>query len=47
VALTAVAQARAESEARLGREAAAARRTSTNILKEALALPSSAFSPKR
>jgi tetratricopeptide (TPR) repeat protein len=44
--LTTVVQARAESEARLGHEAAAVRRSSKAIAKEALELPASAFSPR-
>ena len=45
-ALTTIEQARAESEARLGREAAMVRRDSNAIAKEALELPASAFSPR-
>jgi tetratricopeptide (TPR) repeat protein len=41
--LATIQQARAESEARLGREAAAARRASGALAKEAQALPASAF----
>jgi tetratricopeptide (TPR) repeat protein len=43
-ALTTIEQARAESEARLGREAAAARRSRGTLVKEALDLPASSFS---
>jgi tetratricopeptide (TPR) repeat protein len=43
--LSAVAQARSESEARLGRDAAAARRMSEALTKEASSLPASAFTP--
>lgn len=46
-ALTAVAQVRAESEARLGHQAAAARRADETAAKEALALPASSFSQTR
>jgi tetratricopeptide (TPR) repeat protein len=46
-ALAAVAQARTESEARLGREAAAVRRSNETVVKEALALPASSFSHTR
>jgi len=42
--LTAIVQARSESEARLGREAAAVRRSSEAAAMEALALPASSFS---
>jgi tetratricopeptide (TPR) repeat protein len=42
--LSAITQARAESEARLGREAAVVRRSGDAISKEALGLPASAFS---
>ena len=45
--LNAIAQARAESEARLGREAAAVRRSNAVAAKEALALPASSFSSPR
>jgi tetratricopeptide (TPR) repeat protein len=45
--LTTIAQARAESEARLGREAAAVRRSSAAVAKEALDLPASSFSRPR
>jgi tetratricopeptide (TPR) repeat protein len=45
--LSAFAQARAESEARLGREAAAVRRSGDAIAKEVLGLPASAFSRPR
>ncbi|HEV1993951.1 MAG TPA: hypothetical protein VGR03_06455 [Candidatus Acidoferrum sp.] len=45
--LTTIAQARAESEARLGREAAAVRRSSGATAKEALDLPASSFSRPR
>jgi tetratricopeptide (TPR) repeat protein len=43
-ALTTIQQARAESEARLGREAAASRRSSGTLVKEALDLHASSFS---
>ena len=43
--LLAVARVRSESEARLGREASAARRMSEALAKEALSLPASAFTP--
>jgi tetratricopeptide (TPR) repeat protein len=46
-ALFAVTQTRAESEARLGREAAAVRRISKALAMEALSLPASAFTPVR
>jgi hypothetical protein len=42
-----IAQARAESEARLGREASAVRRSSATVAKEALGLPASSFSRPR
>ena len=42
--LTTIAQARAESEARLGHEAAALRRSRAAVAKEALDLPASSFS---
>jgi tetratricopeptide (TPR) repeat protein len=42
-----IAQARAESEVRLGREAAAVRRSSAAVAKEALGLPASSFSRVR
>jgi tetratricopeptide (TPR) repeat protein len=42
-----IAQARAESETRLGREAAAVRRSSAAVAKEALDLPASSFSRPR
>jgi tetratricopeptide (TPR) repeat protein len=45
--LTTIAQARAESEALLGREAAAVRRSSGATAKEALELPTSSFSRPR
>jgi tetratricopeptide (TPR) repeat protein len=45
--LATIAQARAESEARLGREAAAVRRSSAAVAKEALDLPASSFSGPR
>jgi tetratricopeptide (TPR) repeat protein len=45
--LTTIAQARAESEARLGHETAAVRRSSAAIAKEALDLPASSFSQPR
>jgi tetratricopeptide (TPR) repeat protein len=45
--LATIAQARAESEARLGRQAAAVRRSSAAVRKEALGLPASSFSPPR
>jgi len=45
--LNTIAQARGESEARLGREAAAVRRSSGVAAKEALALPASSFSSAR
>jgi tetratricopeptide (TPR) repeat protein len=45
--LGAIAQARAESEARLGREAAAVRRSGETIAREALGLPPSSFSRPR
>jgi tetratricopeptide (TPR) repeat protein len=45
--LTTIAQARAESEARLGREAAAVRRSSAAVAKEALDLRASSFSRPR
>jgi len=45
--LSAVFQARVESEARLGRDAAAVRRRSEALAKEALSLPISAFAPAR
>jgi tetratricopeptide (TPR) repeat protein len=45
--LTTIAQARAESEARLGHEAAAVRRSSAAVAKEALDLPASLFSRTR
>jgi tetratricopeptide (TPR) repeat protein len=44
-ALTAIGQARTESEAKLGREAAAVRRASSLLAKEALELPASSFPP--
>jgi len=44
-ALTAIEQARAESEARLGREAVAIRRTGGAVAREAVELPASSFSP--
>jgi len=43
--LTAIAQARAESEARLGREAAAVRRSAAAVEEKALELSASSFSP--
>jgi len=43
--LSVIASARAESEVRLGREAAAVRRQRETVAKEALSLPASAFSP--
>jgi tetratricopeptide (TPR) repeat protein len=45
-ALTTIEQVRAESEARLGREAVIVRRSSNAIAKGALELPASAFSPQ-
>jgi len=45
--LTTIAQARAESEARLGHEAAAVRRSSAAVVKEVLDLPASSFSRPR
>jgi tetratricopeptide (TPR) repeat protein len=45
--LSAIAQARAESEARLGREAVAVRRSGEVVAKEALELPASSFSRLR
>jgi tetratricopeptide (TPR) repeat protein len=45
--LSTIAQARAESEARLGREAAAVRRSNGVVAKEALDLPDSSFSSAR
>lgn len=45
--LTTIAQARAESEARLGHETTAVRRSSAAIAKEALDLPASSFSRPR
>ena len=45
--LNAIAQARAESEARLGREAAAVRRSKPVAANEVLALPASSFSSSR
>lgn len=45
--LTTIAQARAESEARLGYQAAALRRSSAAVAKEALDLPASSFSRPR
>jgi tetratricopeptide (TPR) repeat protein len=45
--LTIIAQARAESEARLGHQAAAVRRSSAAVAKEALDLPASSFSRPR
>jgi hypothetical protein len=43
-ALTTIEQARAESEARLGREAAVVRRSAATLAKQALELPASLFS---
>jgi tetratricopeptide (TPR) repeat protein len=45
--LSAIVQAREESEARLGRDAAAVRRMSEALLQEALSLPPSVFTPAR
>ena len=45
--LSAIAQARAESEARLGREAAAIRRSNGAVAKDALKLSASSLSPTR
>jgi tetratricopeptide (TPR) repeat protein len=45
--LSAIARARAESEARLGHEGAAVRRSNGVVAKEALALPASSFSSPR
>jgi tetratricopeptide (TPR) repeat protein len=45
--LSTIAQARAESEGRLGREAAAVRRSGEVVAKEAVDLPASSFSPSR
>ena len=45
--LSAVVQARSESEARLGRDAAAVRSKSEGLATEALSLPTSAFAPAR
>jgi tetratricopeptide (TPR) repeat protein len=46
-ALTVITDARSKSEVRLGREAAAVRRFRETVLEEALALPTSSFSPGR
>ena len=43
--LSVIVQARAESEARIGSVAAAVRRSSAEVVKEALELPASSFSP--
>jgi hypothetical protein len=43
--LSVIVNARAESEARLGREAAGVRRQSEEVATQALSLPASAFSP--
>jgi len=45
--LATIAQARAESEARLGHKAAAVGRSSAAVAKEALDLPASSFSRPR
>jgi hypothetical protein len=45
--LSAIVQARAQSEARLGREAAIVRSKSEGLASEALTLPTSAFAPAR
>jgi tetratricopeptide (TPR) repeat protein len=45
--LTAIANARTESEVRLGRDAVAVRRKSEAVAKEAFSLPASSFSPAR